>query len=98
MDWAPVIETLSKEEIENREKERERNMRRMRRETNRYVALPPAALAQTSSFYADPAQDEPMGRGERSKKKRRFRSLSPLNRDTPEATGVYGGGTSLNET
>ena len=25
MDWAPIIETLSKEEIENREKERERN-------------------------------------------------------------------------
>jgi chromatin structure-remodeling complex subunit SFH1 len=92
LDWAPIIETLSKEEIENREKERERNMRRMRRETNRYVALP----AQ-SSFFADPAMDEtPMGRGERSKKKRRFRSLSPLGRETPE-TGAYGGGTSLTE-
>ena len=99
MDWAPVVETLSKEEIENREKERERNMRRMRRETNRYVALPPQAVAQTSTFFADPSQEEPMGRGERSKKKRRFRSLSPLGRDTPETGGggVYGGGTSLGD-
>jgi chromatin structure-remodeling complex subunit SFH1 len=92
LDWAPIIETLSKEEIENREKERERNMRRMRRETNRYVALPTQ-----SSFFADPAMEEtPMGRGERSKKKRRFRSLSPLGRETPE-TGAYGGGTSLTD-
>jgi len=99
MDWAPIIETLSKEEIENREKERERNMRRMRRETNRYVAIPPQAVAQTSTFFADPAMDEPMGRGERSKKKRRFRSLSPLGRDTPDTGGggAYGGGTSLTE-
>ncbi|KIW06611.1 uncharacterized protein PV09_02325 [Verruconis gallopava] len=94
-DWAPIIETLSKEEIENREKERERNMRRMRRETNRYVA--PAA-SQPSNYFADPtADDTPMGRGERSKKKRRFRSLSPLGRDTPDTAGAYGGGTSLTE-
>ena len=98
MDWAPIIETLSKEEIENREKERERNMRRMRRETNRYVALPPQAVAQTNTFFADPSQEEPMGRGERSKKKRRFRSLSPLGRETPETGGgAYGGGTSLGD-
>jgi chromatin structure-remodeling complex subunit SFH1 len=102
-DWAPVVEVLSKEEIENREKERERNMRRMRRETNRYVALPSAAVAQTNTFFADPSQEEgPMGRGERSKKKRRFRSLSPLGRDTPGADaggggGAYGGGTSLTD-
>jgi chromatin structure-remodeling complex subunit SFH1 len=98
LDWAPIIEILSKEEIENREKERERNMRRMRRETNRYVALPAQG-----SFFADPAMEEtPMGRGERSKKKRRFRSLSPLagGRETPDGAavgGAYGGGTSLTD-
>ena len=91
-DWEPVIEVLSKEEIENREKERERNMRRMRRETNRYTAAP----ANSNIFFVDPADDQPMGRGERSKKKRRFRSLSPLGRDTPDAS-AYGGGTSLND-
>jgi chromatin structure-remodeling complex subunit SFH1 len=47
-----------------------------------------------------------MGRGERSKKKRRFRSLSPIGRSgtpggrgTPDAGGIigYGGGGSLND-
>lgn len=99
-DWAPVVEVLSKEEIENREKERERNMRRTRREQNRYVGAPVQAVAQQSTFFADPAVDAdgtPMGRGERSKKKRRFRSLSPLNRDTPDVQGAYGGNTSLTD-
>lgn len=91
LEWAPIIESLTKDEIEFREKERERNMRRMRRETNRYVALPMA-----SSFFADPTEEQPMGRGERSKKKRRFRSLSPTGRDTPDG-GAYGGGTALTD-
>ena len=52
-------------------------------------------------------EEERMGRGERSKKKRRFRSLSPLRggtpggggRGTPDvgAAGGYGGGGSLTD-
>jgi chromatin structure-remodeling complex subunit SFH1 len=55
---------------------------------------------------AEPAEER-MGRGERSKKKRRFRSLSPLGRaGTPVGRGTpdggsglagYGGGGGLND-
>jgi hypothetical protein len=43
--------------------------------------------------------EEEMGRGARSKKKRRFRSLSPSGRDTPDANGAagYGGGAALTD-
>ncbi|KXT02820.1 hypothetical protein AC578_5364 [Pseudocercospora eumusae] len=105
-DWEPKIEVLSKEEIEKREGDRERQIRRQRRETARFTTtynLP----TQQSSTYGDyfsgglgvsqangGGEDERMGRGERSKKKRRFRSLSPVGRETPEAAGF--GGTSYN--
>lgn len=100
--WEPRIEVLSKEEIERREGDRERQLRRARRETARFTTTY-ALQAQGSSFgdyFAGGlgssqqfnADDERMGRGERSKKKRRFRSLSPVGRDTPEVAGF--GGTS----
>ena len=38
-----------------------------------------------------------MGRGARSKKKRRFRSLSPNGRDTPDGQAGYGGGAALTD-
>ncbi|KAF2430489.1 hypothetical protein EJ08DRAFT_679046 [Tothia fuscella] len=97
--WEPVIENLSKDEIENREKERERQMRRVRRETARFTSTANMinGTPQQGDYFADPTGgDTPMGRGERSKKKRRFRSLSPLGRDTPDASG-YGGGPALAE-
>lgn len=102
LDWEPKIEVLSKEEIEKREGDRERQLRRARRETARFTTT--YALAAQSSGVNDyfsgglgssvqaigGGDDERMGRGERSKKKRRFRSLSPIGRDTPEVAGFGG--------
>lgn len=99
-EWEPKVETLSKEEIEKREGDRERQVRRQRRETARFSSttnmtgvVPTGAVA----FDAHDSAETPMGRGERSKKKRRFRSLSPPNRGatpggTTEAAGYGGGG------
>jgi chromatin structure-remodeling complex subunit SFH1 len=93
-DWEPTLENLSREEIEKREGDRERQLRRVRRETARFSST---SNMPQNDFFANPeAVDQPMGRGERSKKKRRFRSLSPLGRDTPDIAG-YGGGGGLND-
>lgn len=101
-DWEPKVEILSKEEIEKREGEREREARRLRRETARFSST--AGMLGGTPFGA-PAEveEERMGRGERSKKKRRFRSLSPLNRSgtpggrgTPDVGG-YGGAGALTD-
>lgn len=94
-EWEPKVEMLSKEEIEKREGDRERQLRRVRRETARFssTANMSGGMPQGDYFAAPEPQDQPMGRGERSKKKRRFRSLSPQGRDTPDTTGTgYGGG------
>ncbi|KAI9827529.1 MAG: Chromatin structure remodeling complex protein sfh1 [Thelocarpon impressellum] len=107
--WEPKVETLSKEEIEKREGDRERQIRRLRRETARFSSSTgmqggvPSATPGGGYFDNPEASETPMGRGERSKKKRRFRSLSPVGRSntpgrgTPDAStggGVagYGGG------
>lgn len=107
-DWEPKIEVLSKEEIEKREGDRERQMRRARRETARFTTN--YTLQAQSSGMADyfsgglgsqqangGGEDERMGRGERSKKKRRFRSLSPVGRETPEVAGFGGTSSQLTE-
>jgi chromatin structure-remodeling complex subunit SFH1 len=97
-EWEPKVEILSKEEIDRREGDRERQIRRQRRETARFssTANMIGGLPQ-SDYFANPDQsDQPMGRGERSKKKRRFRSLSPSGRETSEQSG-YGGGPSLQD-
>jgi chromatin structure-remodeling complex subunit SFH1 len=97
-EWEPKVEALSKEEIDRREGDRERQIRRQRRETARFssTANMVGGVPQ-SDYFANPEQsDQPMGRGERSKKKRRFRSLSPTGRETPEQSG-YGGGPSLQD-
>ncbi|KAK3708921.1 Chromatin structure remodeling complex protein sfh1 [Vermiconidia calcicola] len=104
-DWEPKLEVLSKEEIEKREGDRERQLRRARRETARFTTNYTLQAQSSgvggdyfagglgSSFNANGGgEDERMGRGERSKKKRRFRSLSPVGRETPEVAGF--GGTS----
>ncbi|KAL1957128.1 hypothetical protein VTO42DRAFT_6271 [Malbranchea cinnamomea] len=104
-EWEPKVETLSKEEIEKREGDRERQIRRLRRETARFSStsgIAPDFSRQGSGGYFDvPDSSESFGRGERSKKKRRFRSISPLGRSgtpggrgTPDTGGGagYGGG------
>ncbi|KAI1172921.1 hypothetical protein F4777DRAFT_484610 [Nemania sp. FL0916] len=94
--WEPKIETLSKEEIEKREVDRERQIRRLRRETARFSSN--AGMVGGMPFgLGVEAEEERTGRGERSKKKRRFRSLSPIGRSgTPGGRGTpdvgYGGG------
>jgi chromatin structure-remodeling complex subunit SFH1 len=101
-DWEPKVEILSKEEIEKREGEREREARRLRRETARFSSTA-GMLGGTPFGMPAEVEEERMGRGERSKKKRRFRSLSPLNRSgtpggrgTPDVGG-YGGGGALTD-
>ncbi|KAI0437089.1 hypothetical protein F4803DRAFT_175609 [Xylaria telfairii] len=94
--WEPKIETLSKEEIEKREVDRERQIRRLRRETARFSSNAGMIGGMPFALGVD-AEEERMGRGERSKKKRRMRSLSPLGRSgTPGGRGTpdvgYGGG------
>ncbi|KAF2842129.1 SNF5-domain-containing protein [Patellaria atrata CBS 101060] len=94
-EWEPKVEILSKEEIEKREGDRERQIRRMRRETARFSSTANIA-PQSDYFNQQVAEEQPMGRGERSKKKKRFRSLSPSGRDTPD-TGFGGQGGGLQE-
>lgn len=101
LDWEPRIEVLSKDEIEKREGDRERQIRRLRRETARFstttMMVGGTPQAETKGYFdPEPAEDR-MGRGERNKKKRRFRSLSPLRsggRGTPDvgAPGYVGSG------
>ncbi|PYH41813.1 putative RSC complex subunit Sfh1 [Aspergillus saccharolyticus JOP 1030-1] len=108
-EWEPKVETLSKEEIEKREGDRERQIRRLRRETARFsstAGITPEASRQGSGYF-DVDSETPLGRGERSKRKRRFRSLSPLARggtpggrgtpDTGSGAGYGGGGGTLSE-
>lgn len=84
-EWEPKIEALSKEEIEKREGDRERQIRRLRRETARFSSTTNIS----TTLEVQPQEEERMGRGERSKKKRRFRSLSPLGRaGTPGGRGT----------
>ena len=92
-EWEPRVETLSKEEIEKREGDRERQLRRMRRETAGRAQLAPQGSFYGNSFNAgaDAGEEERMGRGERSKKKKRFRSLSPTGRDSPDLSAAFGG-------
>lgn len=90
-EWEPKVEILSKEEIEKREGDRERQIRRLRRETARFSSTANMTGTPQNEFFNNIEQQENMGRGERSKKKRRFRSLSPVGRDTPGAGSGYGG-------
>jgi chromatin structure-remodeling complex subunit SFH1 len=108
-EWEPKVEALSKEEIERREGDRERQIRRLRRETARFSSNTGmmGGVPQTGGYFDNPEpSEERMGRGERSKKKRRFRSLSPVGRSgTPGGRGTpdtgamvgYGGGGGLND-
>ena len=105
-EWEPKFEELSKEEIEKREYDRERQLRRLRRDAAKLTStagMVPTAREQEAqirgSYFDMPGAgtgDETplMGRGERSKKKRRFRSLSPVAKaQTPESSqaAAWGG-------
>lgn len=90
-EWEPKVEILSPEEIEKREGDRERQIRRLRRETARFSSTTNMTGTPSNEFYNNVEGQENMGRGERSKKKRRFRSLSPVGRGTPGAGSGYGG-------
>jgi chromatin structure-remodeling complex subunit SFH1 len=115
-EWEPKVETLSKEEIERREGDRERQIRRLRRETARFsstAGITSEISRQGSSAggpsggggYFDIDSETPLGRGERNKRKRRLRSLSPTARggtpggrwtpDTGSGAGYGGGGGTL---
>ena len=118
-EWEPKLEMLSKEEIERREGDRERQLRRLRRETARFsstAGMVPSAREQEAqmrgSYFDLPgaanggdSETPLMGRGERSKKKRRFRSLSPVQKalNTPGegqngvGSGWGGAGTQLQD-
>ncbi|QIX02191.1 hypothetical protein AMS68_007708 [Peltaster fructicola] len=104
-DWEPKIEFLSKEEIEKREGDRERQIRRQRRETARFTTTTQPHASSYNDYFSGGlgsqanggGEDERMGRGERSKKKRRFRSLSPVGRETPEVAGFGGTSGTLTE-
>lgn len=109
-EWEPKVETLSKEEIEKREGDRERQIRRLRRETARFsstTGIAPEVSRQGSGGYFDVDSETPLGRGERSKRKRRFRSISPGARggtpggrgtpDTGSGAGYGGGGGTLSD-
>ncbi|KAI9669887.1 MAG: Chromatin structure remodeling complex protein sfh1 [Alyxoria varia] len=97
-NWQPRVEVLSKEEIEKREADRERQLRRAKRETARFSGAAntmrggvgpresdyfAGGLGPTGEATPAGALDQPMGRGERSKKRKRYRSLSPPDRDSP---------------
>jgi chromatin structure-remodeling complex subunit SFH1 len=94
-EWQPHVEVLSKDEIEKREGDRERQIRRQRREmaarATAGFAPPPALANDYFGAQAGAGDEERMGRGERSKKKRRFRSLSPTGRETPDFSAAFGG-------
>ena len=111
-EWEPKLEILSKEEIEKREGDRERQIRRLRRETARFSSNTGMAGGVPIGFAFSgliEQEEERMGRGERNKKKKRFRSLSPSGRSgTPGGRGTpaggaaaggegYGGGGTLSE-
>ena len=91
-EWEPKVEILSPEEIEKREGDRERQIRRLRRETARFSSTANMTGQPANEFFNNIEGQENMGRGERSKKKRRFRSLSPVGRGTPSAEGGSGYG------
>ncbi|KAI5285312.1 Chromatin structure remodeling complex protein sfh1, partial [Ascosphaera acerosa] len=117
LDWEPKLEVLSPEEMEKREGDKERQIRRVRRETARFSSTSGLLDAQhhhhhhhharqasgAFSIFDNPDPSEHLGRGERSKKKRRFRSLSPLaaaakaGTPAPDAAGYGGGGGQLND-
>ncbi|KAI5805952.1 hypothetical protein EDC01DRAFT_609728 [Geopyxis carbonaria] len=72
LDWEPRVEVLTRDEIEKREIDREREIRRLRRETARFG---------TAAATAPAELDSDLGRGGRGRVRKRQRSLSPTPMD-----------------
>lgn len=102
-EWEPRLEMLSKDEIEKREGDRERQLRRQRRDMQKLTStsgMTPSAREQEAqqrgSYFDMPGfgtgDETPlMGRGERNRKKRKLRSPSPSAKPTPEPDSGWGG-------
>ena len=93
-EWGPSFEQLTREDIEKREGDRERQIRRLRRETARFTTG--ASTMSMNLFFNDTTPSTPsafgeeiLGRGERKKRKRN-RSVSP-GVGTPRGAGGAGG-------
>jgi chromatin structure-remodeling complex subunit SFH1 len=69
--WSPTLEILSRDEIERREGDRERQIRRLKRDTARFGGLGSFAVA----------EEEILSSGRRRLKRKR--STSPAGRGTP---------------
>lgn len=69
--WSPTLELLSRDEIERREGDRERQIRRLKRDTARFGGLGSFAVV----------EEEILGSGRRRLKRKR--STSPTGRGTP---------------
>ncbi|EGS21249.1 putative chromatin structure-remodeling complex protein [Thermochaetoides thermophila DSM 1495] len=98
-EWEPKLETLSKEEIEKREGDRERQIRRLRRETARFSSNTGMAGGIPIGFaFGSLIEQEQEERLAKLRRRRRFRSPSPgrdsvaPGRGTPAAGGAGGGG------
>src|SRR5579859_2345396 len=70
--WAPTLEILSRDEIERREGDRERQIRRLKRDTARFGGL---------GTFAPQLEEEILSSGRRRLKRKR--STSPTGRGTP---------------
>lgn len=99
-EWEGRVETLTREEIEKREGDREREIRRLRRDTARLGGSGTMNMPLIWGAAVQGDVEEQMGRGSRVKRKRQ-RSLSPPSamggRGTPSRTvtqsnGVGNGG------
>ena len=87
--WAPRMIALTREDLEKREGDRERQVRRLRREAGRYGVPGGSVFGDLGGGVGGGGWDETPGRegrGERKKRKRN-RSLSPGRGGTPMVAG-----------
>ncbi|KAF8420854.1 hypothetical protein EV426DRAFT_552010 [Tirmania nivea] len=86
--WAPRMIALTREDLEKREGDRERQVRRLRREAGRYGVPGGSVFGDLGGGAGGGWEETPgrEGRGERKKRKRN-RSLSPGRGGTPMAAG-----------
>ncbi|CAZ84818.1 unnamed protein product [Tuber melanosporum] len=97
-EWESRVETLTREEIDKREGDREREIRRLRRDTARLGGTPGGVIMPSHwgpGASNDVGGEEQMGRGSRVKRKRQ-RSFSPPARGTPTRTPSHQQGNGIN--
>jgi chromatin structure-remodeling complex subunit SFH1 len=83
LEWEPRVEVLSREEIEKREIDRERAVRRLRRETARFGTALPGGIGGIGGITGGGPNelDSDLGRGGRGRVRKRQRSASPTPTD-----------------